>query len=758
VKGLDSFAMTSAGSEFMRIEVQPLVGFDQLLTYGVTEKFSARIKLGCLVQIPLGRRQVLGVVFSLYSKEEIAAYKLRFVSHLVQEEPVLTQDLMKLSKWIAAYYSCSMESVLGAMIPAAVRDGMKEKNEKLIQAKPKLEPEIVEDALTRSPKQKKLFNFLNLQPVPFRKKVLIHEHGFSENLIKGLILKGLALETAEVINRDAYDDDLDFEGVDAEWELTSEQKEASTNIGKALEKKRFGVQVLHGVTGSGKTEVYFEAMQAALAQGGGVLFLVPEVSLAPQTVSRLRARFSKTGEQIVVWHSHLSSGERVDAWRNLTSGRARIVVGARSAVFAPISPLRLVIVDEEHELAYKQEDTPRYHGRDVAVYRAMLNDAICVLGSATPSLETYRNIERNKYKVSKLLNRIDGRKLPLVHIVDMRLDARRERGTPILSQSLIEAMRQRYEKREQSILFLNRRGFNTTMLCTDCGWVEECKDCSIALTFHRTDGYLRCHLCGFRKVAPSCCASCQSLEVRRKGHGTQKIEDVVSSLMPRRAKIVRVDADMMTKKNLFRETLRDFRRGKIDILVGTQMIAKGLDFPNVTLVGVIDADLPLRMEDFRASERSFQLLVQVAGRAGRGDRAGEVYIQTYAPHSPSIQFSRKPDIEGFIEEEMAMRRELAYPPYRHLIRHIFRGRSLEKTEFYSNEWRKLLDAEPLTGVDVKGPALAPIEKIKGYYRVHFFYFTESIKPTLGSLTTKRATFPLDPDVHDILDVDAHQMS
>ena len=407
MKELDSFAMTSAESEFMRVEVQPLAGFDQLLTYGVTEKFSARIKLGCLVQIPLGRRRVLGVVFSLDSKEVIAADKLRFVSHLVQEQPVLTRDLMKLSKWIASYYSCSMESVLGAMIPAAVRDGMKEKNEKLIQVKPKLEPEIVKEALTRSPKQKKLFNFLNAQPVPFRKKILIHEHGFSENLIKGLVMKGLALETAEVINRDAYDDDLDFEGVDAKWELTCEQKEASTVIGKALEKKKFGVQVLHGVTGSGKTEVYFEAMQAALAQGGGVLFLVPEVSLAPQTVSRLRARFSKTGEQIVVWHSHLSSGERVDAWRNLTSGRARIVVGARSAVFAPISPLRLVIVDEEHELAYKQEDTPRYHGRDVAVYRAMLNDAICVLGSATPSLETFRNIERNKYKVSKLLNRID---------------------------------------------------------------------------------------------------------------------------------------------------------------------------------------------------------------------------------------------------------------------------------------------------------------------------------------------------------------
>ena len=560
----------------MKIEVQPLVGFDQLLTYGVSEKFISTIKIGCLVQIPLGRRRVLGVVFSLHSSEEIATEKLRFISHLVQQEPVLNQDLIRLSKWISSYYSCSMESVLGAMIPAVVRDGMKAKNEKLIQVSPGLNKVMVSEALNRSPKQKKLFSELDKQRKPVRKTDLVNKLGFSESTIKGLLAKGLASEILEVVNREAYDDDLDFDRVDAEWELTAEQKVASSELIDVLEQKNFGVQVLHGVTGSGKTEVYFEAMEAALNQGGGVLFLVPEVSLAPQTVARLRARFSKMNEQVVVWHSHLSGGERLDAWRNLTTGKARIVVGARSAVFAPINSLRLVIVDEEHELAYKQEDTPRYHGRDVAVYRAMLTRAVCVLGSATPSLETFRNIERKKYSVSRLMNRIDGRKLPLMHIVDMRLDARRERGTPILSQCLIEALRQRHENREQSILFLNRRGFNTTMLCTDCGAVEECKDCSVALTFHRTDGYLRCHLCGFRKVAPVFCTSCKSLEVRRKGHGTQRIEDLVSKLMPRSATVVRVDADMMTKKNLFRETLRDFRRGKIDVLVGTPDDCQGL--------------------------------------------------------------------------------------------------------------------------------------------------------------------------------------
>ena len=739
----------------MIVEVQPLAGFDRLLTYEVSEKISSQIKVGCLVQIPLGRRRVLGVVFSLDSKEMIDPEKLRFLGGLIQPEPVLSMDLIRLSKWICNYYSCSMESVLAAMIPAVVREGKKAKNEKWIQLHPQNKKG---DDLKSAPKQHELFYKLKEIGKPIRKTQLINELGFGLNSIKGLITKGLVYEVSEIVQREAYDDELDNDVVESEWELTREQKRASCELEDLLQKKKFGVQLLHGVTGSGKTEVYFEAMEVALDQGGGVLFLVPEVSLAPQTVARLRARFSKRNEKVEVWHSHLSGGERLDAWRNLTTGKSRIVVGARSAVFAPIPSLRLIVVDEEHELAYKQEDTPRYHGRDLAVYRAMLNEACCILGSATPSLETFRNVERKKYGLSQLSKRIDGRQLPLMHIVDMRLDARRGKGGSVLSQTLVEAMRERYEKKEQTILFLNRRGFNTTMLCTDCGFVEECKDCSIALTFHRTDGYLRCHLCGFRKVAPRVCASCKSIEIRKKGHGTQRVEDLVSELMPRSSRVVRVDADMMTKKNLFRETLRDFRLGKIDVLVGTQMIAKGLDFPNVTLVGVIDADLPLRMEDFRASERAFQLLVQVAGRAGRGDRAGEVYVQTYAPHSSSIQFSRKPDIYGFLEEEMEMRKELEYPPFRHLIRHIFRGRSLEKTEFYSNQWRKKLEAEPVPGVEVKGPALAPIEKIKGYYRFHLFYLTASVSSCLKQLKKRREDFPLDPEIHDILDVDAHQMS
>ena len=715
--------MSSLSDMPAMVEVLPLGGFDHPLTYGVKASLYETLQIGSLVRIPLGLRRIIGIVSSLSPKHSPPRDKLRFVSALVQPEPVLSEELVGLAKWVSTYYASSLENTLGAMIPASVRDGMNAKTRKMIEvvSLPQLE---VEQLLKRSPKQLQAYALLSqkrgkkMDAVAWGKKNKI-----SMSVLDGLIQKGLLSQSMDEVNREAYADQWSDEvsgQVDSLRELTPEQKTATDEICEDLDSGKFSSRLLQGVTGSGKTEVYCQAMEKALDQGGGVLFLVPEVALAPQTVDRLRARFGKRGEQVVVWHSHLSAGERLDAWRRLVKGEVRIVVGARSAVFAPVQNLRLVVVDEEHEPAYKQEDSPRYHGRDVAVYRTFLNNGICLLGSATPSLETARNVAVGKYKRSILSQRIDGRELPLVHLVDMRREAMKQKSAPILSQQLIEALRQRYEDREQSILFLNRRGYNTTMFCTECGEVEQCRDCSIAMTYHRTDHYLHCHLCGYRKPAPRICGNCKSIEISRRGHGTQRIEDVVESVMPRRAKVVRVDADVMTKKNLFREILRDFRQGKIDVLVGTQMIAKGLDFPRVTLVGVIDADLPLRMEDFRASERAFQILVQVAGRAGRGDRAGEVYVQTYAPHESCIQFARRAELEAFLEDELAMRKELNYPPYRHLIRHVFRGRGEEKTRFYAEQWRKHLDSSNLRGIEVKGPAATPLSKMKGYYRYHFF--------------------------------------
>lgn len=738
------------------IEVQPLGGFDQPLTYSTEEDQFKKIQVGSLVQIPLGKRKVIGIVWSFEGKSFKEPTLIRKILAIIQQAPVLTADLMKLASWISNYYSCSIESCIEAMIPASIREGMKPKSRRLIYLAANYQELLV--GLKKAPAQTRVVSFLKKENRPtFISKVLESTKTTSAT-INSLLQKGVISEKKEIVERVAYEDEFldSAEQVDQSIKLTDEQNIAVEEICRDLDTYKFKTRLLSGVTGSGKTEVYFEAMQQALNQKGSVLFLVPEVALAPQTVSRLRARFDS--EKVVVWHSHLSAGERVDAWRSLINQEAKIVVGARSAIFAPLQHLRLIIVDEEHESAYKQEDTPRYHARDVAVVRAKMTSAVCVLGSATPSLESINNVEKGKYGLSRLSKRVDNRELPLVHLVDMRREADKTKNLPILSQQLVEALRDRIANREQSILFLNRRGFNTTMLCPDCGHVEQCKDCSIALTYHRTDGYLRCHLCGFRKPAPKSCNECKSFDLKKKGHGTQRIEDLVASLLPKRAQIRRVDADIMTKKNLFRETLSDFRKGKIDVLVGTQMIAKGLDFPKVTLVGVVDADLPLRMEDFRASERAFQMLVQVSGRAGRGNRAGEVFIQTYAPHSPSIQFARKCDLKGFLEEELEMRKEFNYPPYRHLIRHLFRGRSEAKVEYYTSEWAKLLEKQNLQDLTVKGPAPAPLEKIKGFYRYHFFYFTSSVSTALKQLKEIRAQFPLDPELHDILDVDAQQIS
>ncbi|MDA7757457.1 primosomal protein N' [Opitutales bacterium] len=738
------------------IEVQPLGGFDQPLTYSTEEDQFKKIQVGSLVQIPLGKRKVIGIVWSFEGKSFKEPTLIRKILAIIQQAPVLTADLMKLASWISNYYSCSIESCIEAMIPASIREGMKPKSRRLIYLAANYQELLV--GLKKAPAQTRVVSFLKKENRPtFISKVLESTKTTSAT-INSLLQKGVISEKKEIVERVAYEDEFldSAEQVDQSIKLTDEQNIAVEEICRDLDTYKFKTRLLSGVTGSGKTEVYFEAMQQALNQKGSVLFLVPEVALAPQTVSRLRARFDS--EKVVVWHSHLSAGERVDAWRSLINQEAKIVVGARSAIFAPLQHLRLIIVDEEHESSYKQEDTPRYHARDVAVVRAKMTSAVCVLGSATPSLESINNVEKGKYGLSRLSKRVDNRELPLVHLVDMRREADKTKNLPILSQQLVEALRDRIANREQSILFLNRRGFNTTMLCPDCGHVEQCKDCSIALTYHRTDGYLRCHLCGFRKPAPKSCNECKSFDLKKKGHGTQRIEDLVASLLPKRAQIRRVDADIMTKKNLFRETLSDFRKGKIDVLVGTQMIAKGLDFPKVTLVGVVDADLPLRMEDFRASERAFQMLVQVSGRAGRGNRAGEVFIQTYAPHSPSIQFARKCDLKGFLEEELEMRKEFNYPPYRHLIRHLFRGRSEAKVEYYTSEWAKLLEKQNLQDLTVKGPAPAPLEKIKGFYRYHFFYFTSSVSTALKQLKEIRAQFPLDPELHDILDVDAQQIS
>ena len=536
--------------------------------------------------------------------------------------------------------------------------------------------------------------------------------------------------------------------------------------------------LLHGVTGSGKTEVYLQALAHALEQGKGAIVLVPEISLTPQTVERFKARFSSGNLQtlVAVLHSHLSAGERHDEWHKIRQGRARIVIGARSAIFAPVEPLGLIIVDEEHEHTYKQEEAPRYHARDVAVMRGQMENAVVVLGSATPSLESYYNCKRGKFALLELPERVDDQKMPHVRVVDMRQAAHKEKGIPIFSPQLKEAIHQRLERKEQTILFLNRRGYSTSLQCPKCGFIANCPNCSLALTYHRIEQKLSCHICGHNEKVPSVCPNekCKNPAIRFAGTGTQKVEDVLAKLFPN-ARVKRMDADAMKRKDDYRRILGDFRTGKIDILVGTQMIAKGLHFPNVTLVGIIYADLALHQPDFRAGERTFQLLTQVAGRAGRGDVEGEVFVQAFAPFHPAIQFARRHDFTGFYEQEIEFREQLKYPPASRVALLTLKGRNEEKVKFSADHLRKVLESAVhspqstigaagaksdcgLKTVDfrdliISGPAPAPLPRAETFYRYQIMLRTRAISKLSQTLAKIIGTLALPEDVTLTVDID-----
>jgi len=738
------------------VGVHPLAGFDKLLHYRVPESLASAVGIGSLVRVPVLRNMCLGLVASTGAPRDFPVDRLKTVAQLVYPFPALTPDLLELARWMAGYYDAPLDAVIEGMIPAAVRRGMAVKEETLLAVARRLGPGERAKLARRAPQQERLYAVLEQQFRPQPRAVILRRLGISPGAATALVRAGVLREEVRRVERVAYPEEWgEGELVAAQRLALNADQEAAVGILSAdAASGGFGVSLLHGVTGSGKTEVYLRAVEAALHAGGGVIYLVPEVALTPQTVARLRARLAAMApaHRCIVWHSHLGEGERLDGWLALAAGEARVVVGARSAVFAPVQDLRLIVVDEEHEPAYKQAETPRYHGRDVAVMRAKIARARCILGSATPSLESFSNAVSGKYRLLELPRRVDGRRLPDIHIVDMRIEITRQRGFTSLSRRLVEAMRERHERSEQTILFINRRGYSSSMLCTSCGHVESCAHCSISLTYHRADETLRCHLCGEQQAAPARCPQCGAPDVRWRGLGTQRVEEAVRRLLPR-ARLARLDADTMSKKNAFRKTLGDFRLGKIDILIGTQMIGKGLDFPNVTLVGLVDADISMHMPDFRANERTFQLLVQVAGRAGRGDRAGEVVVQTFTPQAGPIQFSRHADYAGFAAAELEQRRAFRYPPYRHIVHHLLRGPNSEKLKFFSEQWARAVADAFGARIEVRGPAPSAIEKIKDEYRWQLWYFMASVTPVIGELSRLRAAFKWPDDIVQTLDVD-----
>jgi primosomal protein N' (replication factor Y) len=499
-----------------------------------------------------------------------------------------------------------------------------------------------------------------------------------------------------------------------DYELTVDQLEVLAELDEPLRARSYAAFLLHGVTGSGKTEVYIRAMRVALSLGRSALMLVPEIALTPVFSRRLRMHF---GDRVAIFHSSLSRGERFDEWTRVRNGEARIVIGTRSAVFAPIKDLGLIIVDEEHESTYRQQDSPHYNGRDTAIVRAQKESSVVILGSATPSLESFHNAHTGKYRYLKMPNRLGNRPMAVAEIVDMRDVFARHQKPQIFSDELLTAIRETHQKQEQSIILLNRRGYSSFVLCRSCGESIQCPNCDVTLTYHRSERVIICHYCNHREASPQKCPNCAGKYIYYVGEGTQQIEEQLRKLFPE-LRIARIDRDTAVRRSAFEKSLSDFGEGKIDMLVGTQILAKGHDFPNVTLVGVVSVDAGMALPDFRAAERTFQLLTQVAGRAGRGDRSGKVLIQTYHPYHYALRHASAQDYAGFYAEEIRHRENHTYPPFVALASLLVHGADLAKVRADAVELRKELDlANADRTARILGPAPAPLARLKGEYRV-----------------------------------------
>ncbi|HZD94396.1 MAG TPA: primosomal protein N', partial [Candidatus Sulfotelmatobacter sp.] len=497
--------------------------------------------------------------------------------------------------------------------------------------------------------------------------------------------------------------------------FNAQQKAALEAIQRSVAERQFSVSLLHGVTGSGKTAVYLAAMQGVLESGRSAILLVPEIGLTPAAAANLHQVF---GDEVAILHSALSGDERAEQWHRIRRGEARIVVGTRSAVFAPVADLALIVVDEEHDSSYKQEETPRYHGRDVAVMRGKLTGAALVLASATPSIESYHNAEAGKYRLIELKERVERRPLPEVELVDMRFEFQQTGGDQIFSRQLIQEVTDRLERGEQAMILLNRRGYSSVVLCRACGETLQCKNCSIAMTFHKSAHRMECHYCGYRQVVPTRCPKCNSEHIYFLGAGSEKVEERLHAAFPQ-ARIGRLDRDTVRSRHDFERVLNQFHAGEINLLVGTQMIAKGHDVHGVTLVGVVGADYALGFPDFRAAERTFQLLTQVAGRAGRGETPGKVVLQTYYPDHYAIQFAQRHDYAGFYEKEVRFRKWMHYPPFSALANVLVRSDKLEQTLRWTGQIGKWFESTRNEGIRVLGPSVAPIMRLKRDFRYHF---------------------------------------
>jgi primosomal protein N' (replication factor Y) (superfamily II helicase) len=737
------------------------------LPRGFTYRSDTAIPPGTRVRVPFGGRKLIGwVVGDAHPPRELK--RIRDIDRVLDDEPSVPPDVLELCRWIADYYITPLGLVLRGALPAVLsnmaRPGSPGRTRRVVRIAREL-PTLTlrEETFGRAHRQRECYELLESMGGRADAAHLADALGFSAAVIRGLLERNVVEVTDERAERDPFAE-MD-PGVPAAHAPTPAQADALNQLIAAAASRSEAPFLLHGVTGSGKTLVYIELLRdVVVRQGRGAIVLVPEIALTPQTVARFRAEF---GDVVAVLHSALSDGERFDAWRALREGTRRIAIGARSAIFAPVRDLGAIIVDEEHEASYKQSEAPRYHAREVAVVRARDAGAVCVLGSATPALESWYNVQRDKYRLLSLPDRVEGRPLPPVRIIDLRRERDADASSPvprtgplILSDPLVDELNDRLVKGEQSILLLNRRGYATFVQCRACGNVWRCERCNVSLTYHRGRRRLVCHYCLHEEEPPERCTECASGELSFKGVGTEQVERTVAEMFPR-ARLARMDVDTTSARWAHHEILERVGAGEIDILLGTQMIAKGLDFPNVTLVGVINADVAMNLPDFRASERTFQLLTQVAGRAGRGAKGGLVLIQTALPHHYAISGAIRHDYLGFAARELEERTSPEYPPHTRLANIVISGtdeRAVQDEARNAADWTLALLREhgATDTVSLTGPAPCAIDRIRGRWRWHFLLRSRSARALGGACRAFQTRYDMKPgraELRMILDRD-----
>jgi primosomal protein N' (replication factor Y) len=738
------------------------------------------INMGQRIEAPFGRKNKPEVGFCVEADvppeqsfiTRGRGRELKKVTRVIDKEPLIDARLMELARWISSYYVCPLGQVLSAVVPAGVKKGAGTRTEKCVYLT--VSSTDIEEVVKglRGKKQKQIVQMLQANrasnaETALELKQILEEIGCTNQPVKKLTEKQIVKLTEKTILRalPAIPKDMSIKA--GEVVLNEDQQKALHSINAQIDSGRFSVTLLHGVTDSGKTELYIRAVEAVLQKDKTAIVLLPEIALTAQTVQRFSSRF----EKIAVMHSGLTASQRNVQWRKIKAGDADVVIGARSAVFAPLSNLGLIVVDEEHEPSYKQDTAPRYNGRDVAIKRAQLADAHCILGSATPSLETLSNCTgRKHFSLVRLSRRVMDLPMPEMKLVDLRQEHFTGYGINLISEQLAERLKEVLEKKEQAILLLNRRGYSNFVFCPSCKHTLHCRNCDVTLTFHKSKthrggrmqtvtgkhinyGYAMCHYCLAQTLVPEKCPLCGK-GMAMIGLGSQRLEEELAKKFPH-ARTSRIDSDSMASRDYYR-LLRDFGEGQIDILAGTQMLAKGLHFPNVTLVGIISADTSLYLPDFRANERTFQLISQVAGRAGRSAKKGTVFVQTFLPNQPAIQFALRDDFEGFVKEELKHRKACNLPPYWRLAVIVLRDMDFEKLETACKVMRERIDsvvAREGLKVVVRGPMPAVISRVQRFHRIQIIIQAPRAEIIQRLFTNLRAAGPVRPTVKVAIDID-----